>query len=195
MRRGHRVGDDVARARVVGLVSIFIVGSVVMAVKPGSCDNIDGDYIRSVGPDWVNATGDHFGFVVRDGTKLRIEAEGGPGSIGKEYKYLGVNYWYGANVASKGPGGDRQRLERELDNLAEMGVTNLRVMAASEGPDSEPYRMVPAMQISPGVYNEDVLDGLDYLLHEMRKRGMRAVMCLGNFWAWSGGKAPGRAHQ
>lgn len=110
-------------------------------------------------------------------------------SDGKDYTFIGANYWYGANLGSTGPGGDRKRLLRELDELAEMGVTNLRVMASSEGPNTEPYRIVPAMQYEPGKYDKQVLDGLDFLLHEMAKRDMKAVMCLSNFWAWSGGKS------
>ena len=108
---------------------------------------------------------------------------------GKPYKFLGTNFWYGLNLGSKGPGGNRERLIRELDRLNELGVTNLRIMGGSEGPDSEPYRMVPSLQTSPGVYNTDVLEGLDFLLDEMRKRDMKAIMCMNNFWNWSGGMA------
>ena len=99
-------------------------------------------------------------FVTVDGTHFKIGS--------KDYYYLGTNFWYGLNLGSKGKGGDRARLIRELDRLKAMGITNLRIMAASEGPDTEPYRMVPALQTAPGIYNEEVLDGLDYLLHEMR---------------------------
>ncbi|MEL6923850.1 MAG: hypothetical protein AAFO94_07360, partial [Bacteroidota bacterium] len=52
---------------------------------------------------------------------------------GEPYHYLGVNYWYGMNLASAGPRGDRERLLRELDQLQQMGISNLRIMAASEG--------------------------------------------------------------
>jgi mannan endo-1,4-beta-mannosidase len=106
---------------------------------------------------------------------------------GKVYTFMGTNFWYGLNLGSKGPGGDRARLIRELDQLAAMGVKNLRVMAGSEGPDTEGYRMLPSLQPSPGKYNEDVLEGLDFLLAEMAKRDMVAVMCMNNFWNWSGG--------
>ena len=106
---------------------------------------------------------------------------------GKPYFFVGTNFWYGMNLASKGKGGDRERLIRELDALHAMGVNNLRVVAGSEGPDTEPYRMVPAMQTSAGIYNDEVVDGLDFLLYEMKKRDMRAVMCLADFWNWSGG--------
>jgi mannan endo-1,4-beta-mannosidase len=91
------------------------------------------------------------------------------------------------NLGSKGEGGNRERLLRELDRLQKMGVRNLRVMAGSEGPDTEPWRMLPSLQTSPGKYNQQVLDGLDFLLAEMKKRDMYAVMCLNNFWPWSGG--------
>jgi mannan endo-1,4-beta-mannosidase len=108
---------------------------------------------------------------------------------GQPYRFVGANFWQGMNLASSGPGGDRTRLLQELDRLRELGVINLRVVAASEGPNTEPQRIVPALMLSPGVYDEKLLDGLDFLLAEMGKRGMRAVMVLNNFWQWSGGMA------
>jgi mannan endo-1,4-beta-mannosidase len=103
--------------------------------------------------------------------------------------FAGANFWQGMNLAVDGPSGDRPRLLRELDRLRDLGLTNLRVMASSEGPNTEPFRMVPALMISPGEYDGSVLDGLDFLLAEMGKRGLRAVMVLNNFWQWSGGMA------
>ena len=120
-------------------------------------------------------------FVRRVGTSL--ETSKGP------YRFVGMNYWYGPNLGSRGPGGDRDRLRSELDELSSRGVKNLRVMAGSEGPNDQPYRIVPAMQTAPGVYDPEVLEGLDFLLDELRSRGMKAVMCLTNEWAWSGGLA------
>jgi mannan endo-1,4-beta-mannosidase len=106
---------------------------------------------------------------------------------GKRYAFLGTNFWYGLNLGAKGAGGDRARLIRELDRLKALGINNLRIMAGSEGPDTEPYRMTPSLQSAPGVYNQDVLEGLDFLLQEMRARDMYAIVCLTNFWNWSGG--------
>jgi hypothetical protein len=105
---------------------------------------------------------------------------------GKPYYFIGTNFWYGMNLGSKGIGGDRPRLLRELDALEKLGVTNLRVVAGSEGPDAQPFRIIPSMQISPGVYNTDVVEGLDFLLYEMGKRNMRAVMCLKWASTWYG---------
>jgi len=108
---------------------------------------------------------------------------------GKPYYFAGANFWQGMNLGVDGPSGDRARLLRELDRLRDLGLTNLRVMASSEGPNSEPFRTVPALMTSPGEYDGSVLDGLDYLLAEMGKRGLKAVMVLNNFWQWSGGMA------
>ncbi|MBN2170981.1 MAG: hypothetical protein JW819_06665 [Candidatus Krumholzibacteriota bacterium] len=108
---------------------------------------------------------------------------------GEPWYFAGANYWYGMNLGSAGAGGDRARLSRELDELHHLGIRCLRVMAGSEGPDSEPWRMVPALQEAPGVYDAGVLDGLDFLLWAMREHGLRAIMCLNNFWPWSGGMA------
>ncbi|HMA53407.1 MAG TPA: mannanase, partial [Acidobacteriota bacterium] len=108
---------------------------------------------------------------------------------GKPYYFVGANFWQGMNLAVDGPSGDRARLLRELDRMRDLGLTNLRVMASSEGPNTEPFRTVPALMTAPGEYDGSVLDGLDFLLAEMGKRGMRAVMVLNNFWQWSGGMA------
>ncbi|MBO9701172.1 MAG: cellulase family glycosylhydrolase [Sporocytophaga sp.] len=105
---------------------------------------------------------------------------------GKPYYFLGANFWYGINLGSE-KGGQRTRLIRELDRLQNLGITNLRIVGLSEGPDDQPYRMLPAVQTAPGKFDEDLLNGLDYLLSEMAKRKMYAVVCLGNFWPWSGG--------
>lgn len=104
----------------------------------------------------------------------------------KEYVFVGSNYWQGMNLGAP-LSGNQQRLIRELDELKALGVTNLRVLAASEGDSEMKYSVHPALQTAPGVYNEDIFKGLDFLLAEMKKRDMKAVMVLGNFWTWSGG--------
>jgi mannan endo-1,4-beta-mannosidase len=122
-----------------------------------------------------------FGFVKVENGRFALD--------GKPHYFVGTNFWQGMNLGVEGPSGDRARLLRELDRMRGLGLTNLRVMASSEGPNSEPYRTVPALMTSPGEYDGSVLDGLDFLLAEMGKRGMRAVMVLNNFWQWSGGMA------
>jgi mannan endo-1,4-beta-mannosidase len=108
---------------------------------------------------------------------------------GNPYYYIGTNYWYGAIIASPGLYGDRTRLLRELDFMKANGITNLRIQAGAEGPDNEPFRVTPSLQVSPGKYNDEMLDGLDFLLAEMGKRGQHAILFLNNSWDWSGGFA------
>ncbi len=104
----------------------------------------------------------------------------------KPYYFVGTNFWYGAYLGADAPFGNRSRLIRELDRLKGIGVENLRVVAASEEADvASP--LTPPFQYKDGRYNEKLLEGLDFLLAEMDKRGMRAVMVLNNFWSWSGG--------
>lgn len=56
---------------------------------------------------------------------------------------------YGANLGSAGARGDRRRLLAELDSLQALGVSHVRILGASEGPDTEPWRMAPALMPCP----------------------------------------------
>ncbi len=103
------------------------------------------------------------------------------------YNYVGTNFWYGAILASEGRGGDRQRLARELDLLQSLGIDNLRILAGGDGDENIPSHIMPVLQIAPGVYNDTILDGLDYLMAELERRNMKAVIYLNNAWEWSGG--------
>lgn len=106
---------------------------------------------------------------------------------GKPYYYIGTNFWYGAILASEGEGGDRIRLCRELDSLKAIGIDNLRILVGSDGRRGVPAKVEPTLQIAPGVYNDTIFAGLDFLLAEMSKRDMLAVLYLNNSWEWSGG--------
>ena len=101
--------------------------------------------------------------------------------------YIGTNFWYGAILASEGEGGNIARLEKELDNLKGLGITNLRILVGGDGPDGIPTRVEPTLQKEPGVYNDTIFRGLDRLLVEMAERDMKAVLYINNSWEWSGG--------
>lgn len=107
----------------------------------------------------------------------------------KPYYYLGTNFWYGPHLASPGKNGNQERLIRELDHLKKIGVDNLRIMVGSEGANYSKWRVTPTLQTQAGTYNSDLLQGLDFLLDEMKTRNMVAVLCFTNFWLWSGGFA------
>ena len=119
------------------------------------------------------------GFVTVKGGELWAD--------GQAYYYLGTNLWYGAILGSEGQGGDRKRLRRELDRLKRLGVTNVRCLVGGEGNRRLPDHIEPNLQPRPGEYNDTLLAGLDYLMAELGKRGMRAVLYLHNAWQWSGG--------
>jgi mannan endo-1,4-beta-mannosidase len=106
---------------------------------------------------------------------------------GKPYRFIGTNYWFAGLLASTKAG--KKRLVKELDFLVSQGVDNLRVMAVAEGTGliSEVERVQPAFQPGKGMYDTTLLKSLDFLLTEMGKRKMKAVLFLSNNWEWSGG--------
>jgi len=106
---------------------------------------------------------------------------------GEPYRFIGMNYWYGPLLGA--PGADRERLHRELDFLKEHGTTNLRVMVGVEGVSKNNAHANFPLQIEPGVYDDNLLDGLDYFMAEAGKRDIKVVLFLTNNWEWSGGYA------
>ena len=103
------------------------------------------------------------------------------------YRYVGSNFWYGVILASEGRGGDRKRLARELDTLQAIGINNLRILVGGDGAEGLHSHISPMLQTRPGEYNDTLLRGLDYLLDELERRDMKAVLYLNNSWEWSGG--------
>ena len=119
------------------------------------------------------------GFVRRQGTGLTLN--------GQPYRFIGANYWYGGLLATQGEAG-KARLNKELDFLKKQGVTNLRVMVGAEGlSHGYQYRVLQPLQTEPGKFDEHIAVGLDYLLAELDKRRMKAVLHFTNTWEWSGG--------
>lgn len=104
----------------------------------------------------------------------------------KPYRFMGTNLWYAMHLGIRKAPGDRKRLLQELDSLKTLGISNVRIMALAEGPDTEPFRIVPANN-NRALLKDEILEGLDFALVELKKRNMTAVICLTNFWPWSGG--------
>ena len=99
---------------------------------------------------------------------------------GKPYYFVGTNFWYGAILGSEGEGGNRERLCKELDFMKANGIDNLRVLVGGEGENGLLGKIEPNLQTKPGEYNDDVLAGLDFLLMELGKREMTAVLYFNN---------------
>jgi len=118
------------------------------------------------------------GFVTVDKTHF---AKGG-----QRYYIAGANFWYGAYLGAPTKVGDRARLLKELDTMKAAGINNVRVLAVSEKTDMA-SAVRPATTAAPGQYDEQLLAGLDFMMAELAKRDMTAVIYLNNFWQWSGG--------
>ncbi len=134
------------------------------AVAPG---------ISSPTPPAIGAT-----FLRRDGKRFVRD--------GRPYRFAGANLWYAAWLGADAAFGNRARLLRELDALKAAGITNLRIMAsAEEGPLNNSIK--PGFRDGGTTYSRTMFEGLDFAMAEIAKRGMTAVLCLTNFWEWSGG--------
>ena len=118
---------------------------------------------------------------------VKIE-NGGFSLNGSPYIIAGTNLWYGHLLAAEGETG-KLRLVEELNRLASYGINNLRVVIDGCGPETEPFRIIPAIQPKLRVYNDQILQGLDFLLEECKLRKITVVLCLNNFWHWTGGMA------
>lgn len=118
-------------------------------------------------------------FITIEGTRLIKQ--------GKPYTYIGCNLWYASILGSTGQGGDRGRLCRELDELKALGITNVRILAGPDAGSTMANPAKPYLQLAPGILNDTILEGLDYTIAELEKRGMDAVIYLNNAWDWSGG--------
>jgi mannan endo-1,4-beta-mannosidase len=135
----------------------------------------------SVGADAGKAPGAasaQSGFVSVNGRHFVLD--------GRPYYFAGANLWYGMYLGSPGATGDRARLAKELDQLAAQGVMNLRVLAICEA-SALKRAVTPVVTQRPMQLDETLWRGLDYLLDQMAKRDMKAVLYLNNFWQWSGG--------
>jgi mannan endo-1,4-beta-mannosidase len=117
-------------------------------------------------------------FVRANGTRFTLG--------GSPHRVAGTNMWYAAYLGAAAPVGNRDRLKRELDRLAGLGINNVRILGSSEfSPLKNSVR--PTFRNRSSHFNETLLRGLDHALAEMAKRNLTAVIYLTNFWEWSGG--------
>ena len=111
-------------------------------------------------------------FVYADNSSLH-------NSDGSVFVCKGVSMWYAPLLASEGKR-QRTRLITELDSLQTLGVNTVSILAGASVslPES-----VDSLRPSYGVLhtqiaNEKLLRGLDFVLCELQKRKMRAVISL-----------------
>lgn len=104
-------------------------------------------------------------FVVLDGSSLSLN--------NKEFKFIGVNSY---DLA--------YRSEEEIDTTMKLasqnGIKVMRFWAFGEGTED-------GFQPQPGVYNEDKLQKLAYIVDRAEKYDIKLIITLSNYWADYGG--------
>ncbi|KAK7284496.1 hypothetical protein RJT34_19242 [Clitoria ternatea] len=113
------------------------------------------------------------GFVQRRGTNFVVNNN-------KRFYFNGFNaYWlmYMASDPST-----RSKVTTILQQASSHGLTVARTWAFN---DAGPYN---ALQVSPGSYDEKVFRGLDFVISEAGKYGVRLILSLVNNWKDFGGK-------
>ena len=105
----------------------------------------------------------------------------------KPFFVSGFNYWSPMPAITRDGDAGWDRARRDLDGMQALGVNLLRIMGATEGPDTEPLRIVPTLQPALGQYDPKAAAALARFVSELERRGMHAIITLNNFWPWSGG--------
>jgi mannan endo-1,4-beta-mannosidase len=108
---------------------------------------------------------------------------------GAPFFLAGINHWAASTLARESGAAGWDRVRRDLDALQALGINVIRTMGATEGPDTEPLRVVPSIQPREGTYESAGVAGVLRLADEVRRRGLYAIVMLNNFWPWSGGMA------
>jgi mannan endo-1,4-beta-mannosidase len=108
---------------------------------------------------------------------------------GKPFFVSGINYWAGTTLARTGNIAGWDQARRDLDGIQGAGINMIRTMAATEGPDTEPQRIVPTIQPAPRQYVPAGVEGVLRFAEELQSRGLYGIYMLNNFWQWSGGFA------
>ncbi|CAK7328805.1 unnamed protein product [Dovyalis caffra] len=95
------------------------------------------------------------------------------------FLFNGFNSYWMINVAAQPS--QRYKISNVFRQAAAGGLTVCRTWAFSDGGDQ-------ALQISPGVYSEPVFQGLDFVISEARKYGIRLILTLSNNYHDFGGR-------
>ena len=106
---------------------------------------------------------------------------------GEPYYFVGANFWYGASLGVAAT--DQARLVETLTKLKAHGITNLRVLAIPEPKGLAPVTWTATDESLGREYQQsrrELLEGLDFLLDELGKRDMHAVLHINNRWQRSG---------
>ncbi|CAM8929131.1 unnamed protein product [Rhodiola kirilowii] len=112
------------------------------------------------------------GFIRVDGVKFTLN--------GVPYYANGFNSYWLMTLASDP--NQRSKVIEAFAQAQQYGLTLARTMAYSDGPGAF------SLQPNPGQYNENVFQGLDFVVAKAREYGIRLVMSLVDNYADLGGK-------
>jgi mannan endo-1,4-beta-mannosidase len=112
-------------------------------------------------------------FVVRQRSKLRLGSS--------EFRFIGANAYY---LQPEIAYGNVAGVEKTLNDMAAIGLSVVRTIGFNDHP---PEKDRAAIQIRPGVYNEQNLLALDFAIAEARARNIRVILYLTGNWDAFGG--------
>ncbi|KAL8230977.1 hypothetical protein R6Q57_000755 [Mikania cordata] len=112
------------------------------------------------------------GYVQIKGTNFVIN--------GSPFMFNGFNAYWMMNVATDPS--QRSKVNQVLQDAANAGLSVCRTWSFADGPDEK------VLQISPEVYNERVFQGLDFVVAEARKYGLRLIISFVNNYKDFGGR-------
>ncbi|CAN1309739.1 Mannan endo-1,4-beta-mannosidase 5 [Linum perenne] len=102
---------------------------------------------------------------------------------GNPFLFNGFNsYWMMTVVAQPS---EKHKVTQVFEQAKATGLTVCRTWAFSDGSSSSTEQ---PLQISPGVYSEPVFQGLDFVISEARRNGIRLILTLTNNYKDFGGR-------
>ncbi|XP_049410365.1 mannan endo-1,4-beta-mannosidase 5-like [Solanum stenotomum] len=99
---------------------------------------------------------------------------------GSPFLFNGFNSYWLMHVAAEPT--ERYKVSEVFKEASAASLSVCRTWAFSDGGDA-------ALQISPGVYDERVLQGLDFVISEARKYGIRLILSFVNNYKDFGGRS------
>lgn len=121
-----------------------------------------------MGLGWSNAWGENAGFVRRQGTRLELN--------GQTFYFGHANQYY---LFYK----SQAMIDEVLADASGLGLRVMRTWASSEGVWNNGYCFQP----SAGVYDENTLRKLDYIVFKANQSGIRLILPLVDNWSSFGG--------
>ena len=115
------------------------------------------------------------GFVTRTGTTLSL--------CGQPFQVLGTNLYY-LQSYSVYEANNLRTVANGLDDAVTMSLSVVRTWAFNDSKDTNDSATIRS---APDAYLERGLVGLDTVVAEAKKRGLRLIMTLANYWDAYGG--------